>query len=123
MDWIGISSVFRGVIHPAAYLNQKNKNSTFTNATLNILPPKDFEKTKNPYGISFEQQITGGKVNLYDTYALRKNKPFVLWDVGAAFYVQYVGESEVLMKSSWLSQVLNPFVLKVNSFFNYRNIH
>lgn len=129
VDWIGISSVFRGLIHPAAYLNSSNTTNTTqpsltVNDTLNILPPKDFNDTENPYGISFNQQLTGGNVNLYDSYALKKNKPFILWDVGAAFYVESVGESEVLIKSSWLSQIINPFLLQVNTLFlNYRNIH
>ena len=83
------------------------------NDTLNVLPPKTLIDSKNPFGISFEQQLTGGNVNLYDTYVAKKKKPLILWDAGAAYYVESAGESELLIKSTWFSQIFNSFVLKV----------
>ena len=121
VDWIGFSPLFRGEIYPNSGLNSSiisginssNISHGQNNNTANILPPKENIDSDNPFGISFEQQLNGGKVKLYDTYVYDKKKPLILWDIGAAFYAESKpGESEFLIKSSWLSQIINPFVLK-----------
>lgn len=77
---------------------------------LNFLPPTEPQRNSednSPFSISFEEQLTGGPVDLYKEYAEARQKPVFLWNVGAAFYVDGTGADESSLKLAWLSQILN----------------
>lgn len=149
VDWIGLSSAYRGRIGPnASKLSLRESSSltggltakatmtavgagvitvtsgipltatasTFTlsaarpspTVLLNFLPPTKTQRDSDrfPFSIPFEEQLTGGSVNLYKAYSQDRQKPLLLWNAGAAYYVNGAGANETSLKLAWLSQIL-----------------
>ena len=142
VDWIGLSALYRGPFPlPLTFSNatvtdstnedlimsststptsvSPSSTSSSTPILWNVLAPNttDNNGVKQPFSISLDEQLTGGMSNLYYQYAVQKMKPLILWNAGAAYYVNENGVDEETLKMNWLGQFLESFMIDVLSLF------